>query len=176
MEFFIYLDITHWSRLVIVGGNDDVDVLNDTLEGLEQVLGLKLQLEQSTVHLVHEQNGLDALADGLSQHSLGLHAHTRHAVDDDKGTVSDTKSGRDLRREVDVAGRVDEIDQEVTIVLLLLLNNEAEVLLGDLVVQRDGRRLDGDTSLLLVLARVREARLASRSVRNDTGFANERVS
>lgn len=76
MLFLTYLDITHGTALVIVGSDDDVDVLDDTLEGLIQVLGLQLQLEQGAIHLVHEQDRLDALADGLTQHSLGLHAHT----------------------------------------------------------------------------------------------------
>lgn len=169
------LNITHGSGLVVVGGDDDVDVLDDTLEGLEQVLGVELQLEESTVHLVHEQDGLDALADGLSQHGLGLHAHARDAVDDDERAVGDTQRGRDLGREVDVAWRVDEVDQEVTIVRLLLLRDEAVVLLGYLVEQRDGRRLDRDAALLLVLARVREARLARSRVRDDARLAHERV-
>lgn len=70
-------DVTHGSTLVLsVGGDDDVDVLHDTLEGLVQLLRLQLQLQKSTVHFVHHQDWLNALADGLSQHGLGLHAHT----------------------------------------------------------------------------------------------------
>ena len=49
---------------------------------------------------------LDALAHGLAQHSLGLHAHALDAVDDDERAVGDTESGGDLRREVNVTGRV----------------------------------------------------------------------
>lgn len=62
--------------ILSVGGDDDVDCLNDTLESLVQIFWLKLQLQQGTVHLVHHQDWLDALANGLTEHSLGLHTHT----------------------------------------------------------------------------------------------------
>ena len=99
----IHADLAHGSLVVGVRGNDDVHVLNDTLESLVQSFLLQLELEQSAIHLVHEENGLDALTDGLAQDSLSLHAHSRDAIDDDQGTVSDTKSSSHLRREIDVA-------------------------------------------------------------------------
>ena len=70
-------DEAHGSTVVFsVGGDDDVDGLNDTLEGLVQPLGLQLQLQQSAVHLVHHQHWLDALSNGLTQHRLSLHTDT----------------------------------------------------------------------------------------------------
>eukprot|EP00123_Amoebidium_parasiticum_P010055 comp19862_c0_seq1/m.23991 comp19862_c0_seq1/g.23991 ORF comp19862_c0_seq1/g.23991 comp19862_c0_seq1/m.23991 type:complete len:424 (+) comp19862_c0_seq1:1202-2473(+) len=92
-----HLDVAHGAALLTVGGNDDVDVLNDALEGLVHVLLLELKLEKSTIHLVHHQNGANALGNGLAKHSLGLHAHTGHAVDDDQGTVRHTEGGSNLR-------------------------------------------------------------------------------
>ncbi|KAF4527646.1 hypothetical protein B566_EDAN010870, partial [Ephemera danica] len=71
-----YTDFSHGARVITVGGNDDVDVFNNTLEGLEKFLLFQLQLQESTIHLVHEQHRLDTLSDGLTQHSLSLHAHT----------------------------------------------------------------------------------------------------
>ena len=69
-------DVAHGSLLLLaVGADDDVDVLHDALEGLVEVLGLQLQLQQGAVHLVHHQDGLDPLGDGLAQHGLGLHTH-----------------------------------------------------------------------------------------------------
>ena len=111
------------------------------LKGLEEVLGLELELEEGAVHLVHEEDGLDALGDGLAQHRLRLHAHARDAVDDDEGAVGDAQGGRHLGREVDVAGRVDQVDEEVAVVLLLLLLDELVVFRAHLVVQRDGTDL-----------------------------------
>merc|ERR1740128_1106050 len=72
----VHTDDTHGSIVVSVGGNNNVDVLNDPLEGLVEILLLQLQLKESSVHLVHEEDGADTLGNSLSQYSLGLHAHT----------------------------------------------------------------------------------------------------
>ncbi len=69
-------------------------------------------LEEDTIELVDEENRADTLADGLAKHSLGLHAHTLNAVDDDEGTIRHAEGGRHLRREIDVTGRVDQVDEE----------------------------------------------------------------
>jgi hypothetical protein len=60
----------------MVRGNDDFDVFDNTLECLVQVFGFKLEFQQSAVHLVHEQNGLDTFSDSLTQDSFGLDANT----------------------------------------------------------------------------------------------------
>ena len=70
------LDVAHGAAVVRVGGDDDVDALGDAGKGLVEILLLQLEFEQRAVHLVHEEDGLDALGDGLPQHRLGLHAHT----------------------------------------------------------------------------------------------------
>jgi len=61
---------------------------------------------------------------------------TRHAVHHDQGAVSDTESGGHLGGEVDVAGGVNQIDQEATAAVALL--DEGHVLLTQLVEQGDG--------------------------------------
>jgi hypothetical protein len=166
------LDITE--GLVKVCGNDDVDGLDDTGEILVQVLLGELQLEEGTVDLVDDDDGLDTLTKSLSQHGLGLHTHTFDGVDDDEGAVGDTQRSGDFGGEINVTGRVDQVDQEL--VLLNLLGHILEVfLLGELCVQRDGRRLDGDTTFLLVGARVCKASLASLRCRDDTGTLDEGI-
>ena len=77
-----------------------------------QVLLAKLELQKSTVNLVDDKDRPDTLGKSLTEHSLSLHTYTVNGVDDDKGTVSDTKGSSDFRREVDVTGGVDEVDQE----------------------------------------------------------------
>lgn len=37
-----YLEFTHWTVVVTVRGDDDVDVFNDALKGLEQIFLLEL--------------------------------------------------------------------------------------------------------------------------------------
>lgn len=166
------LDVT--KGLVKVGGDDDVDGLNGTREGLVEVLLGDLQFEQSTVNLVDDQDGLDTLRQGLTQDGLSLDTDTRDTVDDDQGTVSDTESGRDLRREVNVTGRIDQVDQEFRTVDLL--RDFLEVLLfRELGIQGDGSRLDGNTPVLFIGTGIHETSLTSLSSRNDTGTLDERV-
>merc|ERR1711881_487227 len=100
----IYTDNSHRAIVVGVCGDDDVDVLNDPLEGLEELLLAKLQLKQSSVHLVHEENGPDPLSNSLPQHGLSLDTDAGHAVNDNKSSVSDTEGSSHLAREVNVAG------------------------------------------------------------------------
>ena len=69
-------DSSHWSIVVTVCGNDNVDVLHDTSESLEEFLLSELQLKKSTIHLVHEQDRLDTLSNGLAEYGLSLYAHT----------------------------------------------------------------------------------------------------
>jgi hypothetical protein len=84
----------------------------------------------------------------LSEDSLGLDTDTLDTVDDDKGTISDSESGSDFGGEIDVTGRIDQVDQEL--VSVSLLDDIGDILLGEGEVHRDGSRLDGDTSLDLV--------------------------
>ena len=106
--------------LVKVGRNDDVDGLDDTQEGGVHGLLCELQLEQGTIDLVDDEDGLDALGEGLTQHRLGLHAHALHRVDDDEGTVGDTQGGRDLGGEIDVSWGINQVDQEFGAIRRLL--------------------------------------------------------
>lgn len=69
-----------------------------------------------------------------------MHEHsktfTRDAVHHNQSSIGDTQSGRDLRGEVHVAGRVNQVDEETKSILTLL--NEGHVILSQLVVHRDG--------------------------------------
>jgi hypothetical protein len=105
------LDITKSD--VVIGGDNDVDVLDGTTESLVQLLGLVLKLKQGAVDLVDDYDGLDTLRESLSEHSLGLDADALDTVDDNQSTISDTESGGNLRRKVDVSRRVDQVDQEL---------------------------------------------------------------
>lgn len=71
-----YSHFSHGARVITVSGNDDVDIFYNTLESLVQVFRFQLQLKQSTVHLVHEHDGLNTLSNSLTQHSFSLHTDT----------------------------------------------------------------------------------------------------
>jgi hypothetical protein len=168
----VNLDVTE--SLVEVGGDDDVDGLDGTGEGLVQILLGALQLEKSTINLVDAQNGLDTLGQGLTQDSLGLDTDTGDTVDNDQGTVSDTESGGNLRREINVTGGIDQVDQEL--VTIDLLGDLLKILgVGELGVQGDGSGLDGDTTLLLISTGVHVTTLTSLGGGNDTGTVDKGV-
>ena len=124
---------------------------------------------------LHDNNGLDTLTKSLSQNGLGLDANTLNGVDDDKSTISDSQSSSDLRGEINVPGRVDQVDQEVLAVDLLADDVLEVLLIGESGVQGDGGRLDGDTTLLLVGSGVGGTSISSLSGGDDTSLSQEGV-
>merc|ERR1712119_47538 len=177
---YIYTDNTHGAIVVTVGCNNDIHVLDDPLEGLVQLLLFQLQLQESAVHLVHEEDWADTFSDSLPQDSLGLHTNTRDTVNHNKGSVSYTEGSCHLGGEVNVAGGVDQIDQETSLkgaigLLSTLLFNELKILGVHVEEHRDGSRLDGDTSLLFILPGVSGSGLASLGGGNDTSLGYQGV-
>ena len=168
----VNLNIT--KDLVEVGSDDDVHGLDGTREVLVEVLLAELELEKSAVDLVDDKDGLDALTESLTEHGLGLDADTLNGVDDDESTVSDTESGGNLRREINVTGRVDQVDQE-----LVLGGGDRDILevllVLELGVEGDGSGLDGHTTLLLIGTGVGETSRTSVLGGNDTGSLDQGV-
>jgi len=165
------LDITESG--VGVGRDNDVDGLDGSAEGLVQVLFADLEFEESSVDLVDDQNGLDTLSERLSEHSLGLDTDTFDTVDNDKGTVGNTEGSSDFGREIDVSWRIDQVDQELVSVGLLL--DIIDILLGERKVHGDGGRLDGNSSVNLVLTSVRESHVSSLGTGDNTSLGDQRV-
>ena len=92
----------HWTFLIgaTVSSDDDVDVLDDSREGLVKLFGVELEFEKSSVHLVHEEDRLYTLGNSLSEDGLGLDADAGHAIDDDESTIGDSEGGGDLEEVV----------------------------------------------------------------------------
>ena len=153
--------------LELVGGDDDVGVLNDTLEVLEHGLTIDLELQDASVNLVDHHDGLDLLGKGLTEDSLSLHANTLDVIDDDKSAISDTESSGDLGGEINVAWGVDKVDQ--------VRLDRASLDDVSLEVERHTSRLDGNATFLFVLTSISGAGITSRFAGNDTGFSNKRV-
>ena len=157
-------------RVVAVRVDQNVHVLDNTSKILVALLRIHVQLEKNTIELVAHDHGLDSLGKSLSENGFRLHGNTLDAIDDDQGSVGNSQSGSDLRREIDVTRRIDQIDQ---VRVLTDLDGVRAVifLLGDIVQRfrhhtrcrvvleekRDTGRLDRDTSLLLVSSRIRES-------------------
>jgi len=166
----------HWTVLIgaTVSSDDDVDVLDDSSEGLVKLFGVELEFEKSSVHLVHEKNGLYTLGNSLSEDGLGLDADAGDAINDDESTIGNSESRCDFRGEIDVAGGIDQVDQESVAVGLLL--DEGHVDVAQLVEHGDGGRLDGNASFLFVLSGVSESGLTGLAASDDTSFTDKRVS
>mmetsp|Transcript_11736 Transcript_11736/g.37575 ORF Transcript_11736/g.37575 Transcript_11736/m.37575 type:complete len:438 (-) Transcript_11736:144-1457(-) len=99
------------------------------------------------VDLVDHRHNLDRLLKREPKvgHRLRLHALGR--VDEQQRALAGGERARDLVREVDVAGRVDEVEQPALSLLVL-------------VQQRDGLRLDRDAAAPLDRQRVERLRLS----------------
>mmetsp|Transcript_25555 Transcript_25555/g.37753 ORF Transcript_25555/g.37753 Transcript_25555/m.37753 type:complete len:234 (+) Transcript_25555:2125-2826(+) len=166
--------------------DDNVDVLNSRTHILVDLLTSELKLEEGTVNLVNHEHGLNTLSHGLTKHSTGLDSDTLNSIDDDKSTISHTKSSSHFRREVNVTRRIDQVN-EIRVLAdfdirhtvlsenLLSLNN----LTGLHVVLKkhtDTSGLDGDTSLLLICTCIRVSRSTCMSGRDDTSLTDERIS
>ena len=90
----INLDVTKGG--VVISGDNDIDSLDCALEGLVKVFLLNLELEESTVDLVYNDDGFDAFCESLAQDGFRLDANTFDTVDDHEGTVRDSEGGGDL--------------------------------------------------------------------------------
>mmetsp|Transcript_63104 Transcript_63104/g.148643 ORF Transcript_63104/g.148643 Transcript_63104/m.148643 type:complete len:375 (+) Transcript_63104:1838-2962(+) len=154
------LKVSHGT--ILVGGDDDVDLVDVLTEGLVEGFLVKLQLQEATVELVDGHDRLDPVCQRLPQHSLRLNAHSFDAIDDHQCPVGDAERGGDLRREVDVPRRVDEVHKELTTFGTVGQLVVGDILDRDLVVERDTGGLDGDPSFGFVWARVGCTLLASR--------------
>mmetsp|Transcript_15298 Transcript_15298/g.36878 ORF Transcript_15298/g.36878 Transcript_15298/m.36878 type:complete len:456 (+) Transcript_15298:974-2341(+) len=108
---WVHLLITH--RVVLVGGNDDVHILNRSQEPGVHVLRSHLQLEDAPVHLVHEQYWLHSLRQGLAKHSLRLNSAALNSIYDDQRPVSHSQCSGHFRGKIDVPRRVDQVDQKL---------------------------------------------------------------
>mmetsp|Transcript_53368 Transcript_53368/g.149108 ORF Transcript_53368/g.149108 Transcript_53368/m.149108 type:complete len:218 (+) Transcript_53368:2214-2867(+) len=161
----VHLVVSH--QLVVVCCDDHVYILNGLAETLIHVLGLHLQLQNAAVHLVHKQARLHALRQGLAQHGLRLHRAALNAIDNDHGTVGDTEGGRDLGREIHVAGGINKVDQmRLSALAIFIIVFE---------VQRNSGTFDGHATFLLVCPCVGEACISCCFCRDDASLANERV-
>ena len=67
-----------------------------------------------------------------------FYQNTWNAIDDNESSVSNAESGCDFGWEIDVAGRIDQVDQESFDVLLANLLHERQVLVVHLEVHGDG--------------------------------------
>src|SRR6476661_7352776 len=116
-----------------LGADGQLQDQRSRTEALDDGLDGEVEVRTELVHLVDEADARDVVLVRLTPHRLGLGLDTLLAVEDGDSAVEDAQGPLDLDREVDVTGRVDDVD---------------------LVVLPEGRRRgrrDRDAALLLLL-------------------------
>jgi len=86
----------------LVGGDDDVNVLDNSLELVVHGLSINLELEDTSINFVDHEYWLNLFSECLSQHGLSLDGDTLNVIDDDEGTIGDSEGSGDFGREIDV--------------------------------------------------------------------------
>ena len=130
-------------EVAVVGPRGQADRHRPDAEAFFDVAKARREVSPWLVDLVDECEAGDAVPGGLAEHGLGLALHAARCVEDEHGSVEDTERALDLDREVDVPGRVDELES-----MLGLGERTARRRMRD----RAGRCLDRDP--LLPLERV----------------------
>ena len=85
----------------------------DRGQALADHLHAALEVGADAVHLVDEADARHLVRVGLAPHRLGLRLDTGDRVEHRDRAVEDAQRPLDLDREVDVAGRVDDVDLAV---------------------------------------------------------------
>jgi len=154
---------------ILVGSNQDVDILDNSEELLIHGLTINLKFEDTSINLVNHENWDDLFTEGLSEDGLGLYGSTFDIVDDDKGTISDSEGSGDFSGEINVTWGVDEVDEETV---------SGFGLIEDIGLEVHGYTggLDGNTSFLFILSGIGGSGVTSVFAGNDTGFGNEGIS
>jgi len=137
-----------------------VDIGDHRQQPLLHLFGAFLKLVDEPVDLVDEECGLDTLPQCLPEDGLGLWHRALDGVDNDQRAVDGTHRACHVATEVDVARRVDEVDEVVGVIVL--------------VGHRDVCRVDGDAAFLFVLLGVHRE-LFARGLVGDHARTGEQV-
>jgi len=157
--------------LITISGDNYVDRLDSTAEVLISFLRVFLKLKKKTIDLVEQKDGLHTLTKSLTKHSLSLHTNTFDTIDDNKSTISNTKSSSNLRTEIYVTWRIDKVDKE----LATISTSRKRNMILKFVIHGDSSRLDSDTTLLFIGTCIHEASVTSLLTGNDTCLAHDGI-
>ena len=120
------------AAVVALGADGELDDRRHCVEPVLDHRDGAVEVRADAVHLVDEADAGDAVAVRLAPHGLGLRLDAGDGVEHRDGAVEHAQRPLDLDREVDVAGRVDDVDAVVV------------------PLARRGRRGDRDAALLLL--------------------------
>ena len=120
-----------------------------------------MEFVDEAVDLVDEQNGLHLLLERLANNRFGLRHGAFNGACKNKTSVDGAHCTGYVATEVDVTGRIDEVDEEVR-----ALNG---------VHHRGGRCVDGDTTSRFLLVKVQNTCCSSKFVGHHSGPCDEVV-
>jgi hypothetical protein len=166
----VALDITE--KFITVGGDDHISGFDHTSKALVSFVHILLELKNDTIDLVDHKNGLDTFSKSLTQDSLGLHANTFDAIDNDESTIGHTESSSNLRGEINVSGGINQVDKESA---SLGERDISGVEVGEFVEESNTSGFDGNTTFLFVRSRVGVTSLTGLLLGNNTSTTHERV-
>ena len=95
---------------LVFRANRELDRDGIALQLAANLLEAGLEVGADAVHLVDEADARHAVLVGLAPHRFRLRLDTRHRVEHRDRAVEDAQRALDFDREVDVAGRVDDVD------------------------------------------------------------------
>jgi hypothetical protein len=95
------------------GADGQLDDERDRLQAVLDHLDGAVEVGADAVHLVDEAHPRDVVLVGLTPHGLGLRLDAGDRVEHRDRAVEHAQRALDLDREVDVAGRVDDVDAVV---------------------------------------------------------------
>ncbi len=138
----LHLDEVDDAAELVLRADGKVDDERHRVETLADHLYAALEVGTDAVHLVDEADARDVVLVGLAPYRLRLRFDTGDCVEHRDGTVENAQTPLDLDREVDVAGRVDDVDLAVVPLRSRggRRDRDAALLLLDHVVH-DGRAL-----------------------------------
>mmetsp|Transcript_13907 Transcript_13907/g.30387 ORF Transcript_13907/g.30387 Transcript_13907/m.30387 type:complete len:580 (+) Transcript_13907:995-2734(+) len=189
------VDLKVTQSFFIVGGDNHIDGFNRTAKGLVKLFRGKLEFEKGTIDLVNHENGLDTFTNGLTKHGFGLDANSINGIDNNQSTISHTKCGSHLGREINVTWAVNQVDQvgffgNLNIGFGILLGGHIGglccfVFLGKtgnfsglhIVLEKHGDSggLDGNTTFGFIGTSIRVTSTTSGLGRNNTCLLHQRI-
>ena len=95
-------------------------------EAIDDHLDAHVEVGAGAVHLVDEAHARHPIAIGLAPNGLGLRLNTGNAVENGNRAVEHAQRALDLDGEVDVAGRIDDVDPVIA--------PEGQVVAADVIV------------------------------------------
>jgi hypothetical protein len=158
-------EVSHGFDFIV--GYDNVNHINNSDEILIHRFGISLKFEDRSIDFVNHQHWSNSFSHSLSKHGFGLDADTFDGIDDNQSSIGNSESGGDFRREINVSGGIDQVNQKSSYVSVSF-----DVIF---VIEGDTSRFNGDTSFFLIISGIHVSGVTSNLSGNNTGFGDKGI-